>query len=136
MVEFLPEYVVLSADVQVAEASVRLAEWARGFTRVGLVVASSSTSRRERELVAAVTDRVEIAAAWAHTVRPEADLYGFDALLVIAPDAGVFEWLEGFRGDHGPVSVVPAALLVLGEADLGLAQRLGARALAETRRAA
>lgn len=135
MVESASEYLVISSETAITQASAQLAQWARGYRRVGLVVASSSTSRRERDLVSAVSDRVPIAAAWAHTVRPEASVDGFDALLVIAPDAGVFEWLEGFRGGGGPAPL-PAALLVLSEADVARALSLGAHPLLSTRRAA
>lgn len=67
------------------------AAWLACRRAVGLVVRTSQTSPAEREAVRALSDRVRIASAWAHSVGTGAEGKDLDALVVVSPDAALLE---------------------------------------------
>ncbi|WP_147440473.1 hypothetical protein [Mycetocola tolaasinivorans] len=97
-----------STEVERRGAAAAAASWLGSSRRAGLVVSTSHTSESERALVRAVTDRIPVRGAWAHSVRHgNRGIDGLDALIVVAPDAELLEWVIARAGEE-PVVVLGA----------------------------
>ncbi|WP_187977245.1 hypothetical protein [Mycetocola sp. JXN-3] len=82
-----------SSEAERRGAAAAAASWLGAGQQVGLVVSTSHTSESDRALVRAVTERIPVRSAWAHSVRHGAATEGLDAIIVVAPDAELLEWV-------------------------------------------
>ncbi|MFZ4843304.1 hypothetical protein [Mycetocola saprophilus] len=101
-----------SSEAERRGAAAAAASWLGAGQQVGLVVSTSHTSESDRALVRAVTERISVRSAWAHSVRHGAATEGLDAIIVVAPDAELLEWVIdrfGARPGSGPGVVVLGA---------------------------
>lgn len=102
-----------------------VASWLKSCQAVGLVVSTSQTSVAEKEAVRELSRRLDIRSAWAHSVGTGPGGKDLDALVVVAPDAELLDWVAAECDGAAPRVVVVLAsaaavraLSALGSVDL------------------